>query len=140
MVGAGLLLVAAAGCTTGSFLVSWPGLGGKQQIVSGSVDQVSAKLRAALGNVGISVTANQEGDNVRLAGTTKSGKKFSLLLKQQYAGGGPRTAIVIDWEGEADEELWINILQWMAPPPPAWKTVFSGNSTDAAAAPTAAQK
>jgi hypothetical protein len=140
MVGAGLLLVAAAGCTTGSFLVSWPGLGGKQQIVSGSVDQVSAKLRTALGNVGISVTANQEGDNLRLSGTTKSGKKFSLLLKQQYSGGGPRTAIVIDWQGEADEEFWATVVQWMAPPPPAWKTLFSGNATDTPAAPAASQK
>jgi hypothetical protein len=98
---------------------------------------VSAKLRAALGNVGVSVTANQEGDNVRLAGTTKSGKKFSLLLKQQYSGGGQRTAITIDWEGEADEEFWLTVVQWMAPPPPAWKTMISSNATDpqAAAAP-----
>jgi hypothetical protein len=140
MVGAGLLLVAAAGCMNGSFLASWPGPGGKQQIVSGSVDQVSAKLRASLGNVGINVTATPDGDNLRLSGVTKSGKKFSLLLKKQYAGGGERTAVTIDWEGEADEEFWLTLVQWVTPPPPAWKNVFSGNSTDTQPAPAAGQK
>src|SRR5262249_37345115 len=131
ILGAGLLLVAASGCADGSFLVSWPGPGPKQQIVAGSVDQVSARLRAVLGNVGVAVTANPEGDNVRLSGTTKAGKKFSLLLKQQYVGGGQRTAIVVEWEKDPDEEFWLSVVQWMAPPPPAWKTWLNGGGNDA---------
>jgi hypothetical protein len=125
-----MMLAAAMGCTTDSFLVAWPGQGGKQQVVSGSVDQVSAKLRAALGNMGVNVTADQEGTNVRLTGATKSGKKFSLLLKQQYVGGGQRTAIVVDWEKDADEEFWLAVVQLMAPPPSAWQSWLTGNQPD----------
>ena len=47
MVCAAALLFAAMGCSAGSFLLSWVGSGGKQQVVSGSVDQVSANLQAA---------------------------------------------------------------------------------------------
>jgi hypothetical protein len=59
-----------------------------------------------LGNAGIALTETREGRDVRLAGTTRSGKKFALVLKQQYAGGGPRTSVGVVWEDGPDEEFW----------------------------------
>jgi hypothetical protein len=114
LVCAAALLVAAAGCSLGSFLVSAPGPDGRQQVVAGSVDEVSARLQAALGHVGVAVAADRQGEDVRLAGTTRSGKKFVLLLKRQKAGNVERTAIAVQWEKEADEAFWLAVVDLLA--------------------------
>jgi hypothetical protein len=108
---AAALLLAAGGCSLQSFLVSLNGAGGRQQVVAGSVDQVSADLQAALGRIGVAVTATPEGQDVRLAGTTRGGKKFALLLKRQKEGGLESTAVSVVWEGEADEQFWFTVGQ-----------------------------
>ena len=119
MVCAAALLFVAAGCSASSFLLSWVGSGGKQQVVSGSIDQVSANLKAALGNVGIIVAVNPLDDGtVKLAGETKSHKRFALVLKRQTTSQGENTAISIEWVNEADEEFWLTVLDLLAKPAP----------------------
>jgi hypothetical protein len=111
---AGALLVAVAGCSGGSFLLSSLVPGGKQQVVSGSVDQVSAHLQAALSNVGVRVAASQDGQDVRLAGVTKSGKRFTLFLKHRKTDAGESTVISVDWAADADEPFWLTVLELLA--------------------------
>jgi hypothetical protein len=111
---AAALLLAAAGCSLGSFLVSATGSDGKQQVVAGSVDEVSARLQAALGHVGVAVMANRQGEDARLTGVTRSGKKFTLVLKRQKTEGVERTAIAVEWEKEADDQFWLAVVDLLA--------------------------
>jgi hypothetical protein len=111
---AAALLLAAAGCSLGSFLVSMTGPDGKQQVVAGSVDEVSARLQAALGHVGVTVMENRQGQDVRLTGVTRSGKKFALVLKRQKTENVERTAIAVEWEKEADEQFWLAVVDLLA--------------------------
>lgn len=115
---AAALLFVAAGCSAESFLLSWAGSGGKQQIVSGSVDQTSANVQAALKNMGIIVSASQVGEEVRLIGETKSHNRFVLVLKRRLTSSGESTAISIEWEKDADEQFWLAVLEQLAAPPP----------------------
>ena len=108
------LLIVAAGCSAASFFLSDIGSGGKQQVVSGSVDDVSSHLQAALGNIGIIVAATPDGDDLRLAGVTKGGKRFALLLKRQKTSRGESTAISADWEKDADEQFWLSVVEILA--------------------------
>ena len=115
---AAALLFAAAGCSAASLLLSWSGSGGKQQVVSGSVDQTSANLQAALKNVGILVSASQVGEEMRLIGETKSHQRFVFVLKRRLTSSGESTAISIEWEKDADEQFWLTVLEQLAAPAP----------------------
>ncbi|HTU19203.1 MAG TPA: hypothetical protein VMG10_14175 [Gemmataceae bacterium] len=119
---AAALLFVAAGCSAGSFLMSWVGSGGKQQVVSGSVDVVAERLRVALDKINIIVAVNPMGDGiVRLNGETKSKQRFALVLKQQRTSRGENTVVTIEWEkGEkdADEQFWATVLDLLVQPAP----------------------
>jgi hypothetical protein len=113
------LLFAAAGCSAGSFLLSWVGSGGKQQVVSGSVDEVAARLKASLNKVDIIVAINPMDDGtVKLNGQTKSGQRFALVLKRHMTSRGENTAITIEWEKDADEQFWATVLNLLVQPAP----------------------
>ncbi len=111
---AAALLVATAGCSLNSFLVSATGPDGKQQVVAGSVDEVSARLQASLSRVGVQVLASRQGEDVRLTGATRSGKRFALVLKRQKADNVERTAIAVEWEKEADDQFWSAVVDLLA--------------------------
>jgi hypothetical protein len=116
---AAALLLAAVGCSAGSFLLSWVGSGGKQQVVSGSVDQVSARLQAALRKIDIIVAVNPLGDgSVKLCGETKGHKQFALVLKRHQTSGGESTTITLEWVADADEEFWLNVVKLLVEPEP----------------------
>jgi hypothetical protein len=116
---AAALLFAAAGCSASSFFLSWVGSGGKQQVVSGSLDDVSARLQASLSKVNIIVAVNSMDENtVKLNGQTKSGKRFALVLKRQNTSRGEGTAITIEWENEADDAFWATVLELLVKPAP----------------------
>jgi hypothetical protein len=117
MVCAGALLIATAGCSLDSFLVSFTGRDGKQHVVAGSADQVALNLQAALGKAGVAVTATRDGEDIRLAGTTRSGSKFYLRLKRQKTYAGENTAVAIEWEREADDSFWLTVVQILTAPP-----------------------
>jgi hypothetical protein len=123
MICAGVLLGAAAGCSFDAFLVSMPGPIGKQRTVPGTIDQVSANLQTALGAAGIQVTTKPQGKNVRLEGVTQTGKKFALVLHQQYSpgpawgapAGSQHTLLTVEWDDGADLEFWGMVMQVVAP-------------------------
>jgi hypothetical protein len=115
---AGLLFV-AVGCSAGSFLLSWVGAGDKPRVVSGSIDQVSANLKAALRKIDIIVAVNPQADGVvKLNGQTKSGKRFALVLKRHQTSRGESTAITVEWETDADEQFWMTVLDLLVQPAP----------------------
>ncbi len=119
MVCAAALLFAAAGCSATSFFMSWVGSGGKQQVVSGSLDEVSTRLQASLSKMNIIVAVNpMDEDTVKLNGQTKSGKRFALLLKRQKTSRGESTAITVEWETDADEAFWASVLELLVAPAP----------------------
>jgi hypothetical protein len=119
MVCAAALLLAAVGCSAGSLLLSWVGSGGKQQVVSGSVDDVSANLRAALSKIDIIVAVYPQADGViKLRGQTKGGQRFTLLLKSQKTSHGESTAVSIEWEADADEQFWTTVIGLLVQPQP----------------------
>jgi hypothetical protein len=113
MVCAAALLFAAAGCSD-SFLQSWAGSGGKQKVVSGSVEETAARLRVSLDKINIIVAVNPMGDGtIRLNGETKTKQRFALVLKPQQTRRGESTAVTIEWEkGErdADEQFWDTVV------------------------------
>jgi hypothetical protein len=116
---AGVLLAAVAGCSPSAFLAAFAGPGGKQQVVAGSIDEVSARLQASLNNLNIQVKADRQGqDVIKLTGRTKTGKLFYLSLKRQKTAQGESTAIMIDWDQEADEGFWQTLVQVMITPTP----------------------
>lgn len=121
MVCAAALLFAAAGCSD-SFLQSWAGSGGKQKVVSGSVEETAERLRVALDKINIIVAVNPMGDGtIRLNGETKSKRRFALVLKPQKTSRGESTAVTIEWEkGEkdADEQFWATVLDLLVQPAP----------------------
>jgi hypothetical protein len=129
MVCAAALLVAAAGCSASSFLLSFVSPSGKQQVVSGSVDQVAARLQGALSNAGFMVALSRHEQDVRLSGRTKTGKTFVLVLKRQKNDKGESTAISVEWVKDEDEQFWLTVVELLASP------AFSGTAfSDAQAA------
>jgi hypothetical protein len=119
MVCAAALLLAAAGCSASSFLLSWVGSGGKRQVVSGSLNDVAAHLQASLDKLNIIVAVNpMDNDTIKLNGQTKSGKRFALVLKRQMTSQGESTAISVEWEKDADEEFWAIVLGLLVNPEP----------------------
>lgn len=119
MVCAAALLIAAVGCSAGSFLLSWVGSGGKRQVVTGSVNDVAAHLQASLGKINIVVAVNPMDDGtVKLNGQTKSGKRFALVLKRQATSQGENTIISVEWEKDADDEFWGIVLDLLVNPAP----------------------
>jgi|GEM_PF-7055868 hypothetical protein len=117
---AAALLAAVVGCSAGSFLLSWVGSGGKRQVVSGSINDVAARLQASLGKLDIIVAVNpMDQDTIKLNGQTKSGQRFALVLKRQMTSHGESTAITVEWEKDADEEFWATVLELLVKPEPA---------------------
>lgn len=120
MVCAAALLIAVAGCSASSFLMSWVGSGGKRQVVSGSVNDVAARLQASLGKSNVIVALNpMDNDTIKLSGQTKSGKRFDLVLKRQMTNQGESTAISVEWMKDADDEFWAIVLGLLVNPEPA---------------------
>lgn len=124
---AAALLVAVVGCSAGSFLLSWTGANGKQQILSGSVQEVADRLQVELGKIHVIVAVNpMDNGTVRLNGQTKSGQRFCLVLKRHATSHGEQTALTVEWEKDADEQFWASVLDLLVRPAPVAPTSPDG--------------
>ncbi len=113
---AGVLLLAAAGCTMDKFLV-WQVMNyGPKAVVPGTVAEVSAKLEDGLGDAGLLLRKKRMGSEYRIASQWKSSTVFCLYLTQLKASDGNKTLVRIKWDGEGDEELWHLILKILHTP------------------------
>jgi hypothetical protein len=118
MVWAGALMLAVAGCLPSLSLNPFARPAPPQHLTNGSVEEVSARLQAALADEGVALLAKREGPGVRLAGSASSGKMFCLLLVPAgEKGGNKRTAVSIIWERGEDEQLQRMVLRALGPPP-----------------------
>jgi hypothetical protein len=116
MAGAGVLLLAAVGCSLDSFVVPYVGTARRQQLVADRLDRVSARLQEGLSDAGITVLTKPVGSEMRLAGMTKSGKVFCLHLYAEKDGGADRTLVRVKWDREADGPFWDLVCKLVAPP------------------------
>lgn len=116
---AGVLILAAAGCTLDSFL-SPRMVGfcvyGPKQIVPGTVSEVSAKLLDGLNAAAVILPPKRVGSEYRIAGVWKKYLAFCLHLSQQSEPGGIKTLVRMKWDRGGDEELWQLILQILNAP------------------------
>ena len=105
-----LLWLAVAGCTVVTC--------GPKEVVPGTVAQVAAELQDGFREAGIQVMAKQAGDELRLAGQSKSGTAFCLHLSQKKVLDKPNTVVSMWWDLGGDEELWKLVRQWLEAPEP----------------------
>ena len=102
----GLLLLVLAGCATDSFSFFFGGTTtGHEQVISGSVDNVSASVQGMLTQNRIAVASQREGEDVRLNCTAPDGQHFFLVFSREKAATGERTHVRLGWEKQADEQL-----------------------------------
>ena len=106
---AGVLLLAAAGCTIDSFLSRQVMVYGPKLVVPGTVAETSAKLRDGLGETGLLLRANRVGGDYRIASQASSGIVFCLHLAQANDEDGAKTRVRMQWD-QPDKELWQRIL------------------------------
>ena len=116
LAGAGVLLLAAVGCSPGAFLAPFPGTFNRQQVIADKLERVSARLEEGLSDAGVSVLTKRVGPEMRLAGQTKSGKVFCLHLYADKKDGEDRTLVRVKWDREADEAFWQLVLGLVAVP------------------------
>lgn len=107
---AGVMLLTVAGCLD-SFLAPPAVVWGPKIIVSGSVDELGAKLRRGLGETGILLQPKNIGDEYRIASQSASGKVFCLHLSPAKGAGGKKTLVRMQWDRGGDEELWTLVLK-----------------------------
>ena len=87
---------------------------GGDRVVAASVESVSESTQAGLTRLGMKVVSIPQGQDVRLTGVTRGGKRFALVLKRQKADSVERTAIAVEWEKEADDQFWAAVVDLLA--------------------------
>ena len=109
-----ILLLAAAGCDSlHEFQFSAAALlspAGSDRVVAGSLDTVSLSTQDALRGLGLSVTATQEGEAIRLRAASPSGQHFDLVLTRTESEHGELTHVRFEWERDRDESMELQIL------------------------------
>src|SRR6516165_6023238 len=85
---AGVLLLAAVGCTVDSFLNRQIVVYGPMVVVPGSVSEVAAKLRDGLSEAELMLNTKWVGSEYRISSQSKSGTVFCLHMKQAKDAGG----------------------------------------------------
>jgi hypothetical protein len=107
----GALLLASTGCSVAPFLLPGGGLSREQLVVAAPLDRVATQLEDGLSEAGVPVLTKRVGQEVRLAGMTKSRKVFCLHLYAKQVEGADKTLVRIRWDREADEELWQTVVR-----------------------------
>lgn len=109
----GMVLLLLAGCSGSDFfglnLLAVANPSG-DSVVAGSVDSVSTSTQARLRQLGLSVAASKEGENVRLSTTTAKGDHFSLVLVRVQKDRGEFTKVRFEWDGSPDEQIRAHVM------------------------------
>jgi hypothetical protein len=102
----GIAFIVASGCTIPDyfnlnfFQTTDPG---KDRMVVGSLETVSASTKDGLEKMGMSVKSDKQGDDVRLTVKAKSGETFSLVLSRVQNDRGEQTRVRME-SGTADHQ------------------------------------
>jgi hypothetical protein len=106
-----VVLLAVGGCTLDQFRVNFLGLspdaGG--HLVAGSLESVEASTTGILRQMGLFVTSSRAGETVRLSGATRTGRRFTLVLRRQKTEQGEQTRVNIEWQNERDDNFWFEL-------------------------------
>ena len=79
---------------------------------------MTSTIQATLGSkFNIMAIQNRDGEEVRIEGQTKQGKKFAFILQKQKSDVGERTVIAFEGEKEANDLLWDAVFTAMTPGP-----------------------
>ena len=113
MVCAGLVLLAMVGCVNESFLTPFTATTKYRQVADGTPSVVANALEAGFGGVGITMFSKRHGEEVRLAGQTKSGDVFCVYVRPADEAGGKRSVVTVKWDRSPDEPLWASMVQWL---------------------------
>ena len=128
MLCAGLVLLAMVGCVNDSFLAHPFSSGRYRQVVDGAPGPVSAALEEGFSGVGLTMFAKRQGEEIRLAGQTKSGQVFCVYVRPGRAAAASANSVVtVKWDNQPDEELWKSILGWLATCAPEEDKSTKGN-------------
>lgn len=112
---AGVLLLAASGCTLDSFLLPQSVVYGPKQIVPASVADVSAKLQNGLSEAGMMLGVKRVDYGYRIVSVWKNHLSFCLHLSEKKVEGRMQTLVRMQWDRGGDEELWQLILKILGP-------------------------
>jgi len=104
----------AIGCSTldlGGFLTLNGTGDGNERTIAGSLDAVAKSSQSGLTQMGFQAGLTRNGDTVRIASMTATGKKFTLVLKAAKGPNGEETTRVrVEWEGEGDQQTSLQLL------------------------------
>jgi hypothetical protein len=116
---AGTLLLLATGCTLDSFSLALTGESmRREQTIPGSLDSVSAAIRAALDQQRLVFSYSKTEDGLLLSSATSTGQRFFLALRRKKTAQGEQTVVRIEWVKDANPEFWQALLGVIASMPP----------------------
>ena len=128
MLCASLVLIATVGCVNDSFLAHFSGTARYRQVVDGTPGLVSTVLEEGFNGVGVTMFVKRQGEEIRLAGQTKSGQVFCVYVRPGRAAAASANSVVtVKWDNQPDEELWKSILGWLATCAPEEDKSTKGN-------------
>jgi hypothetical protein len=113
---AGVLLLAAAGCTLDSFLMPQMCVWGPTRVVPGSVGAISDKLQTGLSTAGLMLTCKRVGSDFRIGSIYQKRTVFCLHLREKMVNGRINTEVRMQWDRGGNEELWQLILRILSSP------------------------
>jgi hypothetical protein len=83
---------------------------GNDRMVYGSVESVSASTKAGLEKIGMTVKADNQGEDVRLAVKTRAGEQFYLVFSRVQSDQGEKTRVRIENHTDAHQQIVFNLL------------------------------
>jgi hypothetical protein len=109
---AGALLL-LTGCTLDSFSLQSAFSSGpkEEREFNGSPAVLAEATFHSLQNAKCNVRKQQQGETVKIIGSTEAGNHFTLVFERRR---GDATAVRLEWEKEADPAFWPLVLQMLA--------------------------
>jgi hypothetical protein len=106
------MLLAGVGCVHDAYLAHSGNAVRYTRVVDNTPNCVAAVLEAGFGSIDVVVVVKRTKGEIRLVGTTKSGRVFGVFVRR---GQSAETSVVtVHWDGEPDERLWESLVEWLA--------------------------
>ncbi len=107
----GLMLLAGCKSVDFSSFVSLQSTNeGRERVVTGSLETVAESARANLTQMGLAAVVNRDGETIRVASTTPTGSRFTLVFKREMGKDGEQTRARIEWDGQSDDAMGFQLL------------------------------
>jgi hypothetical protein len=109
----GIAVLAVGGCTIPDyfnlnfFQTTSPG---NDRVVYGSLERVSNSTKDGLEKMGMSVKADKQGADVRLAVRAKSGETFTLVFTRMQSDRGEQTRVRVENGTDAHQQIVFKML------------------------------